>query len=674
MFSRLRSIALLFFTLLSCGNILSAAEINIKSASLEYDQESKYVVAEGSVTVLWQDKTLNADKVEFWTDKEFLMAKGTVTFTDNKNIIFCESLAYDYKSHTAETDKVSGSFTPWYFAARKMDKKDEKRYEMKNMRMTTCDNSTPHYTIRASRATIITGKRITVYNPVFYIRKVPIFYLPIFSQPIGGNRYSLEIEPGYNNNDGVIVKTTLGFPVSKYSYGKLYLDYFEKRGWGEGAEYDYNNPGKLLATVYGYHLKEEYSTGNEFTNFKVSHWQKINNEWTSRSNINFANSQTFNTQYFQDNWALQNREIDSSLAFTRQTRKSTLQISMNRTDISTDTTGAFQTASMTLPQVSYTRYSLLNNSPYNSTLNITYQNSYNPADSSYEELAFTKVDIKRSYSFFKKKLSITPLLALSENWDDALDVNNSSFTTRYISSVNARYYITRSMSWDLGYNYTLRSAVNNLGVDSDAPDYGEELNQIYAQNLFYYGRVTIRNSTSYSLARNRGEIVDDWREKFAPLVNEFTWAPKRSLSLYVKETNNIYLTMLDPIDSNYLRSVQSIVTIGQMDEQYVSLGAFYQADQPDNLGFNVSFGYRPNAKWKIDYRLVAEALDRFNSVTFNDQQITIYRNLHCWECKVTYRRMLNNEEVYFQINLTSSSKARKKLYNQSFEKEFYPWR
>lgn len=680
-FTWLRPIALLFFVLFSFAHLLNGAEVTIRSTSLEYDQESKYVIAEGSVTVLWGDKVLNADKVEFWTDREFLIAKGTVTFMDSKNTMFCDGLTYDYKSHTAETDKAFGSLTPWYFAARTMNQIDENKYEMKNMVMTTCDYASPHYTIRSSKAKIVTGKRITMYNAVFYIRRVPIFYLPIFSQPLsgggGGFTRSLEIIPGYNSTDGVLIKTIYTMQINKNSYGKLYLDYYELRGWGEGGEYDYNDPGKLKGSIYAYHMKED-STGNEYFNLKIAHWQKLDAEWTSRSNINYVNSTTFGSQYLQDNWALFQREIDSSLAFTRQTKQSNLTISANRTDISTGTAGAFVTTSELLRLISYTRFSLLNKSPYNSTLNMTFQNSYNEAGDFYEESAFTKVDIKRSYTFLRKKLSITPLLAVSENWDDPLNVDSNSFITRYISSVNMRYYVSRSVTWDIGYNYTLRSKVNDFAVDSDAVDYGQDLNQIYFQNLYYHGRVNIKSSTSYNLVTNRGEVVDDWRQKFAPLVNELTWVPKRSLSLYVKETNNLYLTYLDPIDSTYLRSIQSILTVGQIDDQYVSLGAFYQADQPDNLGFNVSFGYRPNEKWKIDYRLVGNTPDKFNSINLNDQQVSIYRNLHCWELKVTYRRMLTmpqpTQEIYFQLNLTALSKNRKKLYNQAFEKEFYPWR
>jgi LPS-assembly protein len=652
-------------------------EVTIQARTLDYDQENKYVVAQGSITVTWQDKILNCEYLEFWTDREYMVARGSVTFADSKNTLYCNTMVYDNKSHTAEVDKVSGLMAPWYFATNSMKKNDEKTYVTGKMNMTTCDASSPHYIIRASKAKITTGKRITIYNAVFYIRKVPIFYLPIFSQPLnsggGGHGRSLEIITGYNSTDGVMIKAIYGGQLSKYAYGKLYLDYYELRGWGQGAEYDYNNPN-LRGSIYVYHIKES-NTGNENLNVKISHWQKLDAQWTSRSNINYVNSTTFGTQYLQDNWALFQRQIDSSLSFTRQTRQSNLTLSASRTDTSDATTGQFVTTSLLLPQITYTRFSLLNKSPYNSTLNATYQNSYIQAGDYYDESAFTKVDIKRSYAFLRKKLSITPLLAISENWDDAQNVNVSSFTTRYISNLNLRYHFSSAFTWDLGYSYTLRSQANSLGVDSDAADYGAELNQLNAQNLFYYGRVNIKSTVSYNLQRNRGEVIYDWREKFSPLVNELTWLPSHSLTLYVKETNNIYLTYADAIDSDYLRSVQTIVTLGQLDDQYVSLGAFYQADQPDNLGFNTSFGYRPNAKWKIDYRLVGNAIDNFNSFVFDDQQISVYRNLHCWEVKATFRKMLTGaSEIFFQLNLTASNKSRKILYNQQFEKEFYPWR
>jgi len=399
----------LFFVLMFLTSFLHADEVTINARSLEYDQDSKYLVAQGSVTVTWQDKMLNADEIEFWTDKEFLIAKGTVTLIDSNNTIFCRDMTYDYKSHTAEANKVFGSFTPWFFATKTMEKKNESKYETKAMRMTTCDNPRPHYTIHASSAKITVGKRITIYNAIFFVRSVPLFYLPIFSQPIGGGRYthSLDVEPGYNSTDGVMLKSTYGFQVNKYSYAKLYLDYYELRGWGEGGEYDYNTD-KLRGSIYVYNIKDE-STGIENFNLKISHWQKLDAYWTSRSNINYVNSTTFGSQYLQDNWALFQRQIDSSLAFTRQTKKSNLTLSVNRTDATNASTGEFETTSMMLPQVSYTRFSLLNKSPYNSTLNMTFQNSYNKANDYYDESAYTRIDIKRSYTIdttFRRLITI----------------------------------------------------------------------------------------------------------------------------------------------------------------------------------------------------------------------------------------------------------------------------
>lgn len=670
-FSALRALAVIGI----CCLPSFAEEIDIRSKSLEYDQLNKYVIADGSVTVVWQDKVLNAEYLEFWTEKEYLIARGSVSFSSDGTVLKCDSLVYDYKARTATADKNSGYLAPWYFAAHKMEKLDEKRYRTGSMRMTTCENSRPHYTIRATSAKIFTGKRITVFNPVFFVRSVPVFYLPVFSQGLGKKKLSIEVEPGYNKEDGFIAKIIIGYPLTEHSYGKLYLDSFEKRGWGQGAEYSYNNPDKFMGTLYGYHIKED-TTKNEYWNFRAAHWQRINSYWTSRSNINFVNNETFNSLYLADNWRLTSRQIDSNLAFTRQTPKSNLQVSTSRNDSFNAATGVFEPVSIITPRIDYTRFSLLKKSKYNSTLSSYFQNSYNKTYDYYERRGFVRADIKRSYSFLKRKITVTPLLGLSETWvdRDTSTVYGNYYTTRYLSNFNTRFYVTRQMSWDLGYTYELRSKVNLLDVDTKSNDYGEDINRIYGQNLFYYGRVTVRNSTSYNLHKNRDETIDDWREKFAPLVNELTWAPNRSLSLYLKEENNIYVTYSDLINSDYLRSVQTIVTLGQMDNEYVSLGAFYQADRPDELGFNTSFGFWPTKKWKLDYRLSAVSLEKFNSVRFNDQQLSVYRNLHCWEVKVTYRRRLEAEEVYLQLNLTSAAKERKKYVDPKFEKEFYPWR
>lgn len=647
-------------------SVCGAAEVDIQAKHLEYDEENKYVIATDSVTVTWGDRMLRAEKVEFWIEKEFLRAEQNVTLAESSNTIRGNIITYDYRHEKGEIDRANGTFESWFFNAERLQKTGDKKYATGRMDLTTCDLPHPHYTIRASRAKITLNKRVTVYNAVMYVGSVPVFYLPIWSQGLGpGTKYSLEIQPGYNDVDGVIVKTIFGYPLSAHSYGKLYLDYYSVRGWGKGAEYDYFDADRIKGSIYGYHMAEN-NTGNEYWSLRAAHWQKLDPLWTARADINYINSITFNNVYFQDNWSIVNNAMTSNLSFTRQDRLSNLIINFSRTDALNQATNEFEPQSITVPSLSYTRYSVIPSLPFSNTLSGTLNNFYTSGSGYYTTNGTLNANIRKGYAFMRKRLTFTPSLSVLENWSnrDVLGNLSDTFVTHYLTDLNLRWRLSRLFSWDVGYSLNMRTLVNSLYPDYEAVDYGIETSRVYFQNYFSKGRVSVRNATGYDLRINRGEVIDDWRRKLNPLVNEVTWLPGNFVTLFFREENVIYPAALN--------SLSALASVGQPERTYGSFGVFYNGSAPDDLGFTTGFGFWPTSKWKLDYQLSATSLNRFQGFRLGEQEIRLYRDLHCWEFKISYRKRPVAEEVYFQLNLKISAANRSKIQQQS--KEFYPWR
>lgn len=666
---RFRSLlAVVALVVVSCS-LARGAEVEIKGNYLEYDEANKFIIATGSVTVSWQNKVLNAREIRFWVEKKYMAAEGNVSITEDKNVVFGDKMTYDYKSGEGTVDKVAGYSDPWLFYARSAQRSGDQNYNVDRVLLTTCDLPNPHYSVRAKRAKVVLGKRLTVYNPVFYLRNVPLFYSPIYTHSLGPRHDSIEIQPGYNNEDGFIVRATYGYPLTRNTYGKLYLDYFSKRGWGKGAEYDYRIGDKMKGTLYGYQIRED-TTQNERWTLRGSHWQRINPLWTAQAEAEFLSDTSFNNLYFQENWQRINQRIHSFVAFTRQTSKSNTRIVSERFDSYNPATGGFEAESITLPRIDYTHYPVRSRLflPIYANFTASVQNQYARANGYYLQTAGFDSNITGDYRI-TRDLTLKPRLGLKENWQDKTSQFDLTdiFVTRYYWDINARYRFTRWMDWDAGYNYLLRSQKNSLLPDLDATDFGEETNQIYFVNSMYFRRnVVVRNSTGYNLHVNRFEIVDDWRSKFNPLVNELTWTPPKGFYIYLRQENVVY-----PYS---FKSLQADSRWGKSENKYLNFGVFYQSARPDQLDFNTGIGFWPTKKWKIDYTIRASALNNFDQLTSNDQEIKIYRDLHCWEFKLTYRRRQNIDEVYFLLDLKSAARNRQVLYNRNQEKEFYPWR
>ncbi|MBN1824476.1 MAG: hypothetical protein JW803_09170 [Endomicrobiales bacterium] len=664
------------FFLLSCAVKLQAVEVNIDAEILEYDDEAKYMVATDSVTVTWKDKTLVADKVEFWTEKEYLVATGNVCVSDETSIMFGQDAVVDYRNDKGEINFASGYFEPWFFSTRKAEQLDKKRVKTSKIYMTTCDYDKPHYSVRSKSAKIVTNKRITLFHPVFYIRSVPVFYFPIWTQGLGSSFYDIEIQPGYNDIDGYFAKSIVTFTTSGNSRTKLYLDYFNKRGWGKGAQFDYFETDKFNGTIYGYNIKED-RTRNEYWTFSAGHWNRIDKYWTSRSDVNFVNNTTFNKLYFQDNYRTLSRSINSNLSLNRQSPRSSLTAVFGRYDVYNTDTNEFEPETITAPSLNYILYNIFQGAPFTSRFETIFKNEYKNSEDVFRKSGFVGLTISQSYNVIRRKLTYSPSLGLAENWQDrvSLDDMTNLFVTRYALTNNFRYFLMRNVIWDMGHGYTLRSEQNRFAVDYENTDYGEERNEVYFKNQVFFRRVNIKNSISYNLHLDRGEALGDWRRKLTPLVNEALWYPLHYMSVFLREESEFY-------PEHKVKTVQTMIGLGDIEKHYLNLGAFYNCLTPNDLSFSIGFGVWPTRKWRVQYQTSFAALDNFDEYRFSDQELQVYRDLHCWETKVTYRRRMiiedgiekPAEEVYLLLGLKANFQRAKKSKLNKVEKDYYPWR
>ena len=654
------------FLLLPCS--LKASEIDIKANYMEYDEIGKFVIARGSITVMWEDKILKAQNLKYFTEQDFMVADTSVVFRQNDNLMFSDAIEYNLKTGSGSMKKVSGIMQPWSFYAGSMAIVGEKDFTAKSIKMTTCDLRQPHYHIRSNHAKIRMKERIIVYNPIFYVRNVPVFYSPLYISSLKGSKLSIEIEPGYNSEDGFILKTIIGYPLSDNSYGKLYLDSYAKRGLGKGFEYNYYLEGKLKGTLYGYHIREN-TTESERWNMRGSYWQQLNPLWTGQLQLNYMSDSSFTSIYTPENWQRRNQQLNSALSFTRQSSGGNLRITTERQDNYDSTINAFVMERLTLPRLEYTMYTSRGKMPFYSNFSAWVQNQYTRSNDYY------LIDANADYNITKdlragRKTTLTPRIGITEYWRNKTTQTDLTpyFVTRYYHDMNIRYRLLRWVDWDYGYNYKIRTEPNTILPDTLANDYGEETKQVYFGNSMYLSRkMSMRNSTSYDFRVARNETISDWTQKLNPLVNELTWAPKLSLSLYLTEESGFY-------PNHYLKSFQALSQIGSPDAQYVNLGFFYQNAAPDQYDFSFGFGIQPTIKWKLDFNTRTSALNNFRDFRTTYYEAKVYRDLHCWETSVTYRRILDVVEVYFKIGLKTSSEARKKLYKIQQEREFYPWR
>ncbi|MDR2426256.1 MAG: hypothetical protein LBD46_03635 [Endomicrobium sp.] len=665
-----------------------AYQVDISADNLQYDQNCGIITAEGNVVLVWQDKEVKSDYVEFLIEEKIMNAMGHVRIEEDGNSFFAESITYKYDDETGEIRESMAYSSIIFMRSKSMDRKGKNTFAVNNITISNCDLDEPHAYFKSKKGKITLNERVTIYNAVFYIGKIPIFYLPIVTKSLKGgkgisSKFIYGAEPGFTNNGGISVKSFVQYQFTDSFKGKAVLDYYGTRGWGYGTEFDYYS-SNAKGTIYAYYIKDLTAGYNRWT-LRPNYWHKINKNWTIQSQAELISDESFNN-YYNDDWNRVMSTLHSYFSITRQGKSTNLLIAADRVDTYDSIKGDYETTSITLPKVTFNIYpkkilwDLVNNFTFN------YANMYKrytAVDPFYKNTVDATYTVARDFKF-GRKFTLKPSLGITENWYDKDDYGNedNSFNTRYFATLNSRLRVTRWMDWNLAYNVRIRSARNSFKIDDDSNehnDYGIETNSLSFTNYMYIGnRTTVRNFTSYNFVDYKTVQPVRW----SPLTTEIIYTPKHYMTVYLKQTQSI---------SPFLfKSAQLDITLGEIEKVYFNLGVFYQyydeklnpsmAYRNQEIDNIIGFGLWLNPKWRLDYNIrITSRIDKIYS-RMNEHEFKIYRDMHCYNFGLTWKIRGIYHEVFFKFDLKTNmpfsrtSDVRRQVDANESAEIFYPWR
>ena len=155
--------------------------------------------AEGDVELLYRGIVLTADKLEFDESSGEVEAAGNVHYRtiDGQQDLRAERMAYNIDSELgtfyeargrASTGSQGGTRllttdNPFQFEAPLVHKAG-KHYTIHGGRVTNCDPTNPWWTLRSSRADVVSGDSAVVRNGVLRLRGFPLLYVPYFRKSL----------------------------------------------------------------------------------------------------------------------------------------------------------------------------------------------------------------------------------------------------------------------------------------------------------------------------------------------------------------------------------------------------------------------------------------------------------------------------------------------------------
>lgn len=218
-------------------------EFNAKTGKLEY-RESFQLKSDTGLELLSRDAImdLNTRNIELLGDVRIF--QSGLYQRGNRAI-------YNYASKEIINDGLKVSLSPILLEAGsfKTTQKNGKTYFLgKNAGITTHDVEKPNFWIRADRIKVYPDEKITFKNLKLYAGETPIFWLPIFAQPLDAE-LGYHFIPGAKSNWGGYLLNRYGVMLGEdkdsifYQNGQPWLlaqylvDIRTRRGLGLGADF-----------------------------------------------------------------------------------------------------------------------------------------------------------------------------------------------------------------------------------------------------------------------------------------------------------------------------------------------------------------------------------------------------------------------------------------------------
>jgi LPS-assembly protein len=283
------------------------------------DQEGPWIHLRGTPTnVETIDMQLWADEIDYNRDTHRAEARGHVRFEHyaRGEKLNCERAEYNVDDETGTFYEVSGSAptrivarpglltttTPFYFQAKWAERKQD-HYVLHQGFLTDCVIPDPWWRLVGKEFDLVPGDHAVARRSWFYIRRIPLFYAPLFYKSLKKEpRRTGLLTPNIGNNSlkGLMVGLGFYWAINR-SYDLMYdAQYFSK----VGVEHIVDFRGKANATtdfsmsLYGLNdnsTDPSISTGGYSMLFDGK--SKLADGWEARGHLDLLSSFTFRQEF-----------------------------------------------------------------------------------------------------------------------------------------------------------------------------------------------------------------------------------------------------------------------------------------------------------------------------------------------------------------------------------------
>jgi LPS-assembly protein len=224
-------------------------------ATLAADQQrevGKIFYFDGNVDVNYGEARLRADHVEYDSEAQIVMARGSVQLDYLTQHIDADDARYELRTGRGDFHHVRATFAiqrrptptllvspnPLYFEAEEAERLDQNTYHIHNAWLTVCNPAKPTWKFYAPDATLRMQKSVHLVNGNFRVLSLPVLYFPYATLPAEQKRNSgfLIPEIGNSSRKGLVLGDAFYWAPVDWFDTTLGASYYGKRGWAQNGE------------------------------------------------------------------------------------------------------------------------------------------------------------------------------------------------------------------------------------------------------------------------------------------------------------------------------------------------------------------------------------------------------------------------------------------------------
>ncbi len=239
---KLTPAALAGFTFASCAVMPARGQFELVSDDpVVYDHRSGELRALGSAELRYQGTLLTANEILFNQQKQTASATGDLRITSPDMRIVGETASYSLEDKTARGANLRFGQPPFHAEVSEITA-TENLVQMRDGVFYYGDPRPLAINFRARQVNYIPNESIQAESVTLRLGKIPFFYLPSFSQSVGGIGTEVTANAGYGRNLGAFVFVGTRTPLFPGFSAGPELGYYGRRGLlaGPGFSYEVN--------------------------------------------------------------------------------------------------------------------------------------------------------------------------------------------------------------------------------------------------------------------------------------------------------------------------------------------------------------------------------------------------------------------------------------------------